>query len=416
MRSARSGSSRPSSALTRAAAALMRPSQRTTPTGMPRPETGKLSIALRVSGPTAHSIRCPSGVVGRSRLHLRARHRPRQGAALSSARDPARRRHRGRARAARGPRTLACGVGPVEAALATRPRSPRSAPRRCCTSASPARARRAGSRCSRLVIGTRGDRLRPPPCRSQPSRSRPTRRCSPPPAGRCPTRSLLPIGTSARVGGSDAASTVEAMEGFAVLRGLQLTRACPRSRCASISNEIEEADRARWRFDEALAALAARDRRGCSRRSRVRELTLRLLALPQRHVRVPRARARAASTAPFTVRAGAARHRGAEPRAPARASSSSRSSAFGALAGARATATAAAQRRRARPRLRAARRRARGARRSPTRPRAAIAIPGRDTTAFLLLRLAAPALGEVVELRYDEILDAVAARRGRRRA
>ena len=37
-----------------------------------------------------------------------------------------------------------------------------------------------------------------------------------------------------------------------------------------------------------------------------------------------------------------------------------------------------------------------------------IAIPGRDTTAYLLLRLAAPALAEVVELRYDEILDAVA--------
>jgi 1,4-dihydroxy-6-naphthoate synthase len=36
-----------------------------------------------------------------------------------------------------------------------------------------------------------------------------------------------------------------------------------------------------------------------------------------------------------------------------------------------------------------------------------IAVPGRETTAFLLLRLAAPALGEVVELRYDRILDAV---------
>jgi 1,4-dihydroxy-6-naphthoate synthase len=36
-----------------------------------------------------------------------------------------------------------------------------------------------------------------------------------------------------------------------------------------------------------------------------------------------------------------------------------------------------------------------------------IAIPGRETTAFLLLRLAAPALGDVVELRYDRILDAV---------
>ena len=37
-----------------------------------------------------------------------------------------------------------------------------------------------------------------------------------------------------------------------------------------------------------------------------------------------------------------------------------------------------------------------------------IAIPGRDTTAFLLLRMAAgDALGEVVELRYDQVLGAV---------
>ena len=38
-----------------------------------------------------------------------------------------------------------------------------------------------------------------------------------------------------------------------------------------------------------------------------------------------------------------------------------------------------------------------------------VAVPGRETTAFLLLRLAAPELGEVVELRYDRILDAVVA-------
>jgi 1,4-dihydroxy-6-naphthoate synthase len=36
-----------------------------------------------------------------------------------------------------------------------------------------------------------------------------------------------------------------------------------------------------------------------------------------------------------------------------------------------------------------------------------LAVPGRETTAFLLLRLAAPALGDVVELRYDEILASV---------
>jgi 1,4-dihydroxy-6-naphthoate synthase len=38
---------------------------------------------------------------------------------------------------------------------------------------------------------------------------------------------------------------------------------------------------------------------------------------------------------------------------------------------------------------------------------ARIAIPGRETTAYLLLRLAEPELGEVVELRYDRILGAV---------
>jgi 1,4-dihydroxy-6-naphthoate synthase len=38
-----------------------------------------------------------------------------------------------------------------------------------------------------------------------------------------------------------------------------------------------------------------------------------------------------------------------------------------------------------------------------------IAVPGQETTAFLLLRLAAPSLGEVVELRYDRILDAAVA-------
>lgn len=40
--------------------------------------------------------------------------------------------------------------------------------------------------------------------------------------------------------------------------------------------------------------------------------------------------------------------------------------------------------------------------------RGRIAIPGRETTAVRLLRLAAPALGEVVEMRYDGILRAVA--------
>jgi 1,4-dihydroxy-6-naphthoate synthase len=39
--------------------------------------------------------------------------------------------------------------------------------------------------------------------------------------------------------------------------------------------------------------------------------------------------------------------------------------------------------------------------------RGRLAIPGRETTAYRLLRLAAPELGDVVELRYDKILAAV---------
>jgi 1,4-dihydroxy-6-naphthoate synthase len=39
--------------------------------------------------------------------------------------------------------------------------------------------------------------------------------------------------------------------------------------------------------------------------------------------------------------------------------------------------------------------------------RGRVAIPGRETTAYRLLRLAAPAIGDVVELRYDQILHAV---------
>src|SRR4051812_20181255 len=55
IRSARSRSSLPSSALVRAAAALMRPSQRTTPTGTRSPETGKFSTAFVVSPPQSCS-------------------------------------------------------------------------------------------------------------------------------------------------------------------------------------------------------------------------------------------------------------------------------------------------------------------------------------------------------------------------
>jgi futalosine hydrolase len=64
---------------------------------------------------------------------------------------------------------------------------------------------------------------------------------------------VRPIGTSASVGGGGY--DVEAMEGFAVLRAAQLA-GIPALEVRAIANEIEEADRARWQFDEAFTAIA----------------------------------------------------------------------------------------------------------------------------------------------------------------
>ena len=70
-----------------------------------------------------------------------------------------------------------------------------------------------------------------------------------------PEALTLPIGTSARVGGTTGVD-IEAMEGFAVLRVAQLAN-IPAIEIRAISNEIGEPDRARWRFDDAFAAIIA---------------------------------------------------------------------------------------------------------------------------------------------------------------
>lgn len=72
-----------------------------------------------------------------------------------------------------------------------------------------------------------------------------------------PAAVVRSIGTSARVGGitaSHSACDVEAMEGFGVLRAAQLA-GIPALEVRAISNHVEEADRARWRFDDAFAAI-----------------------------------------------------------------------------------------------------------------------------------------------------------------
>ena len=68
-----------------------------------------------------------------------------------------------------------------------------------------------------------------------------------------PDALVLPIATSGRVGGATSCD-VEAMEGFGVLRACELARV-PALELRAVSNDIGEADRAKWRFDDALAAL-----------------------------------------------------------------------------------------------------------------------------------------------------------------
>jgi futalosine hydrolase len=69
-----------------------------------------------------------------------------------------------------------------------------------------------------------------------------------------PDAAIVPIGTSAVVGGGTC--DVEAMEGFGVLRACELA-GVPAVELRVVANSPDESDRGKWRFDEALAALAA---------------------------------------------------------------------------------------------------------------------------------------------------------------
>ena len=70
-----------------------------------------------------------------------------------------------------------------------------------------------------------------------------------------PDAHVLPIGTTARVGGGESCE-VEAMEGFAVLRAAALA-GVPALEVRAISNPVAESDRGAWRIEDALDALRA---------------------------------------------------------------------------------------------------------------------------------------------------------------
>lgn len=155
---------------------------------------------------------------------------------------------------ARSAETLVCGIGPVEAALAT------------------ARAIAERRPSAILHVGIAGARTLDPPAlvlgsesiycdvideRSvipRVERATPDERLLAKARTALPDAQVLPIATSASVGGGTHCD-VEAMEGFGVLRAAALA-GVPAVELRAISNRVDEADRSRWRFQEALDALA----------------------------------------------------------------------------------------------------------------------------------------------------------------
>lgn len=161
-----------------------------------------------------------------------------------------------------GWRTLACGVGPVEAATATAAALAKAPPRFVLHVGIAGARQEAALAPGALVIGRSAvyhDLMALPPEWA-------SRIVAPHPVLLAAAQALLPeavvatIGTSARVGGTlsvdTARSPVEAMEGFAVLRAAERA-GIPALEVRAISNAIEETDRARWEFERAFAAITA---------------------------------------------------------------------------------------------------------------------------------------------------------------
>ncbi|HZQ15424.1 MAG TPA: hypothetical protein VFA82_01500 [Gaiellaceae bacterium] len=150
-------------------------------------------------------------------------------------------------------RVVVCGVGPVEAALATAAAIVDERPDAILqVGLAGARSLPNGS----LALGCEAvycDVLDPDARIPRVERLAPDLRLLEAARRALPHAHVLPIGTTGRVGGG-VACEVEAMEGFAVLRAAALARV-PALEVRSISNPVAESDRGRWQVDDALAAL-----------------------------------------------------------------------------------------------------------------------------------------------------------------
>jgi nucleoside phosphorylase len=153
-----------------------------------------------------------------------------------------------------GANTLVCGIGPVEATLATA---------RALASSTPdgvlhigiagARSLPPGS----LVLGTESvycDLTYPGSTVPKIVRIEPDSRLLQVARSVLPAAAAEPIATSASVGGGHVHCEIEAMEGFGVLRAAAAA-GVPALELRAISNSFDD-ERAAWRVDDALAALA----------------------------------------------------------------------------------------------------------------------------------------------------------------
>jgi futalosine hydrolase len=154
-----------------------------------------------------------------------------------------------------GHETFCCGIGPVEAALQTA---------RALAERRPAAVVHVGIAGSRtleppaLVLGSEAvycDVIDPASTLPRVERVRPDAELLARVSSILPEAHVLPIATCGKVG-AGTGFEVEAMEGFGVLRACELA-GVPALELRAISNSPDEADRGRWLFDDAFAALAA---------------------------------------------------------------------------------------------------------------------------------------------------------------
>ena len=150
--------------------------------------------------------------------------------------------------------TLACGTGPVDSAAATARALAGRRPEVVLHVGVAGCRRGCGLDPGRIVIGSESIYC-DTDSRLVVGRVEPDPRLLAAARAALPGAALLPIGTSARVGGTSGCD-VEAMEGFGVLRAAAAA-GVPALEVRAIANEIEEADRGLWRLDDAQAALAA---------------------------------------------------------------------------------------------------------------------------------------------------------------